>query len=269
MIDWSASLTSLAAIAAVALLYWLASLVKRDVSIVDSAWSLLFLVALVTYLATSHTLGGRALLVLLLVTLWALRLSAHITWRNHGDGEDRRYQAIRRNHEPGFAWKSLYLVFALQGLLAWLVAMPLLAATSGAPPVGLLDYAGMALWTIGMCFEAGADWQLARFKADPDNRGKVMDRGLWRYTRHPNYFGECCLWWGFYLLAAAAGAWWTLLSPLLMTFLLLRVSGVALLEKDIGERRPAYRDYAQHTNAFFPGPRHKPAGALLHREGHS
>lgn len=269
MIDWNASLASLAAIAAVVLLYWLASLVKRDVSIVDSAWSLLFLVALLTYLTSSQTLGSRALPVLLLVTLWALRLSAHIAWRNHGQGEDRRYQAMRRNHDPGFAWKSLYLVFALQGLLAWLVAMPLLAAVSGAPPVGLIDYAGMTLWAIGMGFEVAGDWQLARFRSDPDNHGKVMDRGLWRYTRHPNYFGECCLWWGFYLLAVAAGAWWTLLSPLLITFLLLRVSGVALLEKDIGERRPAYRDYVRRTNAFFPGPVHVPGGDAAHPGGNS
>jgi steroid 5-alpha reductase family enzyme len=253
MIDWSASLNGLAVIAATAALLWLTSLLKRDVSIVDSAWSLLFLLALLTYLATSDTLGSRALLVLALVTLWAVRLSVHITRRNHGNGEDRRYQAMRRNNDPGFAWKSLYLVFGLQGLLAWLIAMPLFAAASGATPVGALDYAGLALWVTGMFFEVTGDWQLARFKAQPANRGKVMDRGLWRYTRHPNYFGECCLWWGYYLLAAAAGGWWTLLSPVLMTFLLLKVSGVALLEQDIGTRRPAYRDYVRRTNAFIPG----------------
>jgi steroid 5-alpha reductase family enzyme len=172
---------------------------------------------------------------------------------------------MRRRNNPGFAWKSLYLVFGLQAILAWLIAMPLMAAVAGATPVGPLDYAGIALWALGMIFEAVGDWQLARFKADPANRGKVMDRGLWRYTRHPNYFGESCLWWGYYLLAVAAGGWWTLFSPVLMTFLLLRVSGVALLEKDIGERRPAYRDYMRRTNAFIPGPVRRDHGDEMSR----
>lgn len=117
-----------------------------------------------------------------------------------------------------------------------------------------LDAPGIALVLFGIVFEAAGDWQLARFKSDPANRGQVMDRGLWRYTRHPNYFGEFCVWWGFYLLAASAGGWGAIVSPLLMSVLLLKVSGVGLLEKDIGERRPAYRDYIAHTNAFFPGP---------------
>jgi steroid 5-alpha reductase family enzyme len=254
MIDWQAYLWSLLAMLTLGLLFWLASLAKRDVSIVDSAWSLLFLVGLAAYIPASAATGPRATLITVLVTVWALRLSAYITWRNWGEGEDRRYQAMRRKHEPGFAAKSLYLVFGLQGLLAWAIALPLVAAVSGSTPLGLLDYAGAALWTLGMFFEVAGDYQLARFKAKPHNRGRVMDQGLWRYTRHPNYFGECCLWWGFYLVAVAAGGWWTLLSPVLMTFLLLRVSGVALLERDISERRPAYRDYMQRTSAFWPRP---------------
>jgi steroid 5-alpha reductase family enzyme len=255
MIEWHAYLWSLLAITMLGLLFWLVSLIRRDVSVVDSAWSLLFLGGLIAYLAASTAPPGpRTALIVALVAVWALRLSAYITWRNWGEGEDRRYQAMRQKHQPGFAVKSLYLVFGLQGLLAWGIALPLAAAVSATGPLNLLDLAGVALWTLGMLFEALGDYQLARFKAQPQNRGRVMDRGLWRYTRHPNYFGECCIWWGFYLLALAAGGWWTLLSPVLMTFLLLRVSGVALLERDIGERRPGYRDYVQRTSAFLPRP---------------
>ena len=146
----------------------------------------------------------------------------------------------------------MYLVFGLQAVLAWAIAMPVFAALDGDTPCNLLDVAGVALWITGMLFEGVGDWQLARFKADPANRGRVLDSGLWRYTRHPNYFGEATLWWGFYLLAAAAGAWWTLFAPLVMTIMLLKVSGVSLLEKDIGARRPAYREYAARTSVFIP-----------------
>jgi steroid 5-alpha reductase family enzyme len=192
------------------------------------------------------------LLVLALAAIWALRLTGYLTWRNHGKPEDRRYRAIRERNEPGFTWKSLYLVFGLQAVLAAIVALPLFGAIASARPWSLLDAAGVLLWLVGFGFEAIGDRQLARFKADPKNRGQVMAQGLWRYTRHPNYFGECCLWWGFFVIALAAGAWWSVLSPLLLTVLLLRVSGVALLERDIAERRPEYRDYILRTSAFLP-----------------
>ena len=258
MFDWTLYLSGLAVISLLMLLAWIVSLLRRDVSIVDSSWSLMFLAMTVVYtvpvwLHGEH--GARALLLLLLVSIWALRLSIYISWRNWGEGEDRRYQAIRRKHEPGFAFKSLYLVFGLQGLLAWFISLPLLAAASGSTALGALDVIAVALWLTGFGFEAVADAQLAAFRANPQNRDKVLDSGLWRYTRHPNYFGECTLWWGFYLLAVAAGGWWSFPAPLLMTFLLLRVSGVALLERDISDRRAAYRDYVQRTNAFIPGPR--------------
>jgi steroid 5-alpha reductase family enzyme len=191
--------------------------------------------------------------VLVFVALWAIRLAGHITWRHRGQPEDHRYQAIRRRNEPHFQWKSLYLVFGLQGVLAWIISLPLLAAIASQRDFGVLDLLGIVLWTTGFLFETVADWQLTRFKSDARNHGRVMDRGLWRYTRHPNYFGEFCVWWGFYLMALAAGGWWSIISPLLMSLLLLRVSGVALLEKDIAERRPAYRDYIARTNAFVPG----------------
>jgi steroid 5-alpha reductase family enzyme len=232
---------------------WLISLSKHNVGIVDSLWSLFFLLATLLYTALLPDSGQRGWLILILVALWALRLSLYITWRNWGEAEDQRYQEIRTNNEPHFAFKSLYIVFALQGVLAWIISIPLLLAVAHPAPLQLLDYAGVLLWLTGMLFEAGGDYQLARFKADPANKGKVMDSGFWRYTRHPNYFGEFCIWWGFYLIAVAAGGWWTIYAPALMTFLLLRVSGVALLEKDIGKRRPAYRDYIARTNAFFPG----------------
>jgi len=232
---------------------WLRSLARRDVSIVDVAWSWLVWVPAAVATAASGTTGSRALPLLVLSLAWALRLSLHLLQRQHGQPEDPRYQAIRARNEPHFAWKSLYLVFALQALLGWVVGWPLHAAAASAAPWQPLDLAGVGLMAFGLGFEAVADAQLARFRREPANRGRVMAQGLWRYTRHPNYFGECCLWWGAWLLAAAAGAWWTVASPLLMTWLLLRVSGVSLLERDIGERRPGYADYVRRTNAFVPG----------------
>jgi steroid 5-alpha reductase family enzyme len=247
-------LEGLAGILAAALLTWLVSVFKHNVASVDSLWSLLFLLAAAIYAAAAPALGPRASLVLVLVAIWSLRLSAHITWRNRGHGEDRRYRAIRARNEPNFAFKSVYLVFALQAGLAWLISLPLLGAILSTGSLGALDLGGAALWLLGMIFETGGDWQLARFKADPGNRSQVMDRGLWRYTRHPNYFGDFCVWWGLYTIAVAAGAWWSIVGPLLMSVLLMRVSGVTLLEQDIGERRPGYTDYIRRTNAFFPGP---------------
>ena len=254
MFDLPVYLSGLAVALLLATATWAISLVKNDVSIVDSVWGLFFLALALVYAVAADAISGRALLVLLLVGIWALRLSAFITWRNWGEAEDARYRAIRARNEPRFAIKSLFIVFLLQGTLAWIISLPLLAAVNSTLQPGLLDGLAVALVLFGILFEAIADMQLAAFKAKPGSAGEVMDRGLWRYTRHPNYFGECCVWWGFYLFAAAAGGWWSVVSPLLMTFLLLRVSGVALLEKDIAGRRPAYRDYIMRTNAFIPGP---------------
>jgi steroid 5-alpha reductase family enzyme len=253
MFDPGIWIAALAGLAVVALGGWLVSLPLRNVSIVDALWSLMFLLAAVIYVHHTPFAGARQWLLLALVSVWALRLSVHITWRNVGHGEDRRYQAIRRNNEPRFAFKSLYIVFGLQALLAWIISLPLLATALSSRPLNLLDAAGVALWLVGFVFEAGGDLQLARFKADARNQGQVMDRGLWRYTRHPNYFGDFCIWWGFYLIACASGGWWSVIGPILMSLLLLKVSGVTLLEKDIGERRPAYADYIRRTNSFFPG----------------
>jgi steroid 5-alpha reductase family enzyme len=244
---------AIAAMLVLVLAGWIASVARRDVSIVDSLWALFFLLGAACYAAVAGP-GERGVLLLALLAVWALRLSGYLTWRNWGEPEDRRYQAIRARNQPGFAWKSLYLVFLLQGVLAFIIAMPLFAAISAQAPLNALDAAGVALWVGGFVFETVADLQLARFKSDPINQGRVLDSGLWRYTRHPNYFGETVLWWGFYLIAAAGGAWWTVFAPLLMTFLLLKVSGVTLLEQNIAERRPGYRHYILSTNAFLPGP---------------
>jgi steroid 5-alpha reductase family enzyme len=238
-----------------AALTWVVSVVKRNVTIVDTLWSLLFVIAAAVYVASADAPSQRAWIVLALVSLWGLRLAAYLAWRNRGHAEDRRYQAIRRRNEPHFALKSLWLIFGFQAVLAWVISLPLAGAVASTAPLGPLDGLGVALWAVGLYFEAVGDWQLARFKSDPANTGKVMDRGLWRYTRHPNYFGDFCVWWGLYLLALSAGAWWSIVGPLIMSFLLRRFSGVRLLERDIGERRPAYAEYVRRTNAFFPGPR--------------
>jgi steroid 5-alpha reductase family enzyme len=248
-------LLALAGALAFGLLGWVVSLAKKDVSIVDGMWSLMFVVSALVYIGQAGAAGPRAWLVLVLLVIWAVRLSGYITWRNWGEQEDYRYQQIRKNNSPNFAFKSLYIVFGLQALLAWFVSLPVLAASSDSAPLAWLDVLGVALWLVGFVFESVGDFQLARFRANPSNQGKVMQSGLWRYTRHPNYFGDFCVWWGFYLIALSAGAWWTLLSPLLMSFLLLKVSGVAMLEKTITSRRPGYAEYIAATNAFFPGPR--------------
>ncbi|KAA9134193.1 DUF1295 domain-containing protein [Marinihelvus fidelis] len=256
MIDWTLYGVVLAALLAFAILAWLFSLVRNDVSIVDSLWSLMILGCAAGYAALAGDISGRGILLLVMAGAWAFRLSAYITWRNHGEGEDRRYRAMRERRGPSFRYSSLYIVFGLQAVLAWVIALPLVAGVASQAPLGWLDLAGVLTWAVGFAFEAIGDAQMARFQGDPANRGEVLDTGLWRYTRHPNYFGECVLWWGFFLLAAGGGAAWTVVSPVLMTLLLLKVSGVSLLEKDIGERRPAYARYVRQTNAFIPGPAH-------------
>lgn len=235
-------------------LLWLLSLRLRNASIVDIWWGPGF--AALACLAYALAERGH-LLVTVLTSVWGLRLGAYLFWRNAGHGEDPRYQAMRRHHGERFPWVSLGTVFALQGVLQWFVALPVLVAQArGAPgELGELARVGTLFFCVGFAFETVGDWQLARFKADPANRGAVMDRGLWRYTRHPNYFGDFCVWWGlFFVCLESSGAVYTLASPLLMSFLLLRVSGVPMLERSIAKRRPGYAEYQRRTNAFFPSP---------------
>jgi steroid 5-alpha reductase family enzyme len=253
--NYSLYLEGLAVMLILAGLTWLLSVIKRDVSIVDSVWSLMILAGAIVYAAGADAYHSRTALILSLLLIWALRLSIHLSWRNWGEPEDRRYRRIRERNSPHFALKSLVIIFVLQALIAWIISLPLWPALTLSSALSLIDMIAVALWLTGMAFESIADWQLARFKADPANQGKVMQHGLWRYSRHPNYFGEALIWWGFYLFAVAVGAWWTLPAPLLMTWLLLKFSGVVMLEEDITERRPAYREYIATTHAFIPGPR--------------
>ncbi len=240
---------------------WIVSLFLRNASIADTCWGLGFVVLAWLYPALIGETGGRSLLIACLVTVWGLRLTAHIYWRGRGQGEDRRYAAMRARHGHAFWWRSLLLVFWLQGALLWFIALPILVAArdDGATLFTATDAAGLLLFCAGLAFEAIGDWQLQAFRADSANRGRVLDRGLWRFTRHPNYFGDALLWWGLYLLAVAApGGWLTVLSPALMTVLLIRVSGVTLLEEGLRASKPGYTEYVANTSAFvpwFPRPR--------------
>jgi len=231
---------------------WAISVPLRDVSVVDSFWSVAVAGTGLAYWLASGAATPRGALAIGLAIVWAVRLAAFVTWRNHGKPEDRRYQEIRARNEPGFAGKSLYLIFGFQALLAFVVGLPLLGAQLGAAPLAWLDALGVGVFVFGLVFESVADQQMAAFQREPRSERGVMDRGLWRYSRHPNYFGEFCLWWGLYLIALAGGAWWSFVGPLLLTFFLLKVSGVALTEKDIAGRRPDYADYIRRTSAFVP-----------------
>ena len=233
---------------------WIASLMLRDSSIVDIFWGAGFVMANWLYFALSDGFAGRQWLLNVLVTVWGLRLSFYILWRNWGKGEDYRYRQMRATAGGRWWWQSYLQVFVLQGFLMWIISIPLLAAQHGATPARLtaLDWIAAGVWAVGFFFEAAGDFQMARFKANPANKGKVLDWGVWRYTRHPNYFGDATQWWAYYLIALAAGGWWTVLSPIIMTVFLLRVSGVTLLEKNLKETKPQYREYIETTSPFIP-----------------
>lgn len=242
-------------------LLWIISLMLKDASIVDIFWGSGFVLSAWIYFAlTPDGFTGRKILISLLTTVWGLRLSIHVFLRNRGKGEDYRYQVWRREAGNAWWWQSLFRVFLLQGLLMWLISIPLLAAQWNAQPAHLtwIDVAAMVAWAVGFFFEAAGDYQLTRFKRDPANKGKVLNKGVWQYTRHPNYFGDAAQWWGYFLFAAATGAYLTVYSPILMTYFLVNVSGVALLEKSM-ENRPGYRSYIESTSAFVPWfPKKKP-----------
>ena len=241
-------------------LLWLVSLALKNASIVDIFWGTGFvIITWVAFLLTPQGYEARKILLCLLVTVWGLRLSLHILVRNWGKPEDFRYQAWRKEAGSAWWWRSFFKVFILQGVLLWAVATPLLAAQVSLQPERLtwLDYAAVLVWLVGFSFEAGGDLQLRRFLKNPANKGKVLQSGFWRYTRHPNYFGDAAQWWAYYLIALAAGGWWTIFSPLLMTTLLMRVSGVTLLEKTLKEEKPGYKEYVETTSEFFPWFPHK------------
>jgi steroid 5-alpha reductase family enzyme len=235
--------------------WWIASVIRKDASIVDIFWG----VGYVLVAGAAWHSGGyrpRQILVAVLVAIWGSRLAIHLAVRNLPHGEDPRYQAMRRRRGASFWWISLFTVFAFQLVLLWVVSLPIQVAMHSSTPTRLtvLDFVGAGVWLVGFVFESIGDLQLRRFKADPANNGEVMDRGLWRYTRHPNYFGDAVLWWGLGLIAVASGHAWALVGPLVMTVLLLRVSGVPLLERRMTRTRPGYEEYVRRTSAFVPMP---------------
>lgn len=251
------ALAGLGVALAAATAVWALSIRLGDASIADVAWGPGFVLVAATWALLTEGWDPRRILVLVLVAAWGLRLALHIRARNRGKGEDPRYRRFRERAGDSFPLRSLATVFWLQALLLWIIAAPLLPALAADRPerLTLLDLLGALLWLTGFLFEAVGDAQLRRFKADPANRGRVLRSGLWRYTRHPNYFGDATLWWGLWCFAAAVpGGAVTAFGPVLMTFLLVRVSGVRLLEEDLGKRKPEYREYVEETNAFVPGP---------------
>jgi steroid 5-alpha reductase family enzyme len=252
----SAMFTAAIAIAVLMLATWSISLPLRNASIVDVVWGLGFVVVAWAVRLQGDTNETRQWILVAMVTVWGLRLAGYLFWRNHGKPEDYRYRAMRKRWGTRFPLVSLVTVFTLQGVLMWIVSLPVqLGQVRDGDGVGVLAAIGVVVWAVGIVFEAVGDVQLARFKADPANEGRVMDLGLWRYTRHPNYFGDACAWWGIGLVAAESGLGaWGLLGSLVMTVLLLKVSGVALLERSLHKRKPEYAAYAARTSAFVPLP---------------
>lgn len=233
---------------------WLISIKIRNVSIVDLFWGFGFVVAAAVYFVLTDGFIVRKILLMSLVAIWGLRLSVYLAWRNLGKGEDFRYRKFRKDFgEHRYWWYSFFSVFLFQGVLMWLISAPLLGGQFYEDHgLGILDFIGIAIWIVGFVFEAGGDIQLARFKANPANKGKVLDTGFWRYTRHPNYFGDAAIWSGYALICLSAGSHIPLLGSVLMTALIVKVSGVALLEKSLTASKPGYQEYVRKTSAFIP-----------------
>ena len=247
-------LTFLVIIAMMTLL-WIVSIYLKNVSIVDMFWGFGFVVAAGMYYFLTDGFETRKLLLLLLVAIWGLRLSIYLAKRNIGKGEDFRYREFRRKYgEHRYWWISYFQTFLLQGILMWLISAPLLGAQyyNTNSSLGILDYAAMTMWLIGFVFEAGGDFQLARFKKNAGNKGKILNTGLWKYTRHPNYFGDSAVWWGYAIFCLAAGSYLPVLGSVLMTALIIKVSGVALLEKSLINQKPGYELYIRQTSSFIP-----------------
>jgi steroid 5-alpha reductase family enzyme len=236
-------------------LLWVVSIFIRNVSIVDIFWGIGFVITCFVYFISTPPHETRNILIMTLVTLWGLRLSIFLAWRNAGKGEDFRYREFRKKYgEKRYWWISFFQTFLLQGLLMWLISAPLLGAQylHQERALGILDFLAVIIWIIGISFEAGGDLQLARFRSNPSNKGKVLNYGFWKYTRHPNYFGDSAVWWAYALFSLSAGSYLPALGSLLMTLLIIKVSGVALLEKSLSEKKPQYREYIEKTSAFIP-----------------
>lgn len=234
---------------------WMISLVRHNVTIADSLWGLGFvLIAWLTFFSSNGFLIRKALLVLL-VSLWGLRLYFHLSTRNRGKDEDPRYAQWRKKHGPNFWLISLFKVFLIQALFQWAIALGLQYGQVSELParLTLFDFAGVIIWTAGFIIESIADWQLSVFMKHPENKGKIMNTGLWRFSRHPNYFGESLIWWGIFVIVLAT-PWgiWTIISPLLITYTLLRITGVSLMEEMEFSNNPDYQKYVSTTSAFIP-----------------
>lgn len=244
-------------IACLMLASWSVSLLRRDASIVDIVWGLGFVVVAWAAKFVTGASGAGNWLLLMMVTVWGLRLAGYLAKRNLGTGEDFRYRAMRRKHGERFAIVSLYSVFGLQGALMFVVSLPVtLGQRDTNAGAGFVVLLGFIVWAIGAYFEVVGDAQLARFKRDPRNTDQIMDQGLWGLTRHPNYFGDCLVWWGLAIVGATQGAGpWALLGAVVMTVLLVRVSGAALLDRLLAKRKPGYAEYMERTSGFIPMPR--------------
>lgn len=236
---------------------WLCSLALKDASIVDRFWGLGFVLIALAIAIVQPTLDGHQMILLAIVAIWGLRLSIYIHLRNQGHPEDPRYQEMRRHHGARFWWYSFFSVFVLQGIIMLIVAMPVIFVMSDSrsfDTVSLFVFLGFLVWLTGFVFEAGGDLQLARFKKNPSNKGKLLTTGLWSLTRHPNYFGDACQWWGFGLFAWGQGltGYLTFIGPIVMTLFIRKVSGVDLLEKSLKAGKPGYENYIASTPPFFP-----------------
>ena len=226
-------------------------------SVVDTAWGIgIALAALAAFLTSiGHGDPGRRALLLAASALWGLRLAVYIGWRNHGKPEDPRYADVLDKASGSKNLYALRMVYLLQAAILWLATVPVQLGMLEKAGVGPLAVAGAVLFAVGFAFESIGDWQLARFKANPARRSQIMDRGLWRYTRHPNYFGDFCMWWG--LFAISAGSWRelpALVGPLLMSFILTRGTGARMTDTRMTASRPQYADYVARTSGFIPLP---------------
>jgi steroid 5-alpha reductase family enzyme len=231
---------------------WLVSIAIRDASIIDAFWGPLFVaIAWVLFAANIDVAGAKHLVVLFLVTAWGLRLVFHLAARNFGMGEDTRYRLWRSHGGPNWWLKSYYRVYLLQGAIALVVATPIVAAFRVTDAPFLINWLGVPIWAMGFVIEATADVQLTRFRARPDSMGQVMQEGLWRHSRHPNYFGDALQWWGLAVFTFSGVTWWSFVGPLAMTLVFLNLSN-EVIERGLIKRRPGYTQYVARTNAFFP-----------------
>lgn len=261
-IIWQLMLEALPVVLMIALANWLVSLYLDRVSTAKYSWSIMLAAATLIYAQSLGSNGPVEVALVIMVVVWALRLAVFLLVRDRNQPEDRRYRMMRKRYSPNFGFKSFYLIFMSQAVLAWLLssifAIVLKTAADSQMQWGIYHYAGVALWTFGLCFEGLADRQLYAFNRQVIKQSHTLSTGLWRYSRHPNYFGECCVWWAWFIFAIPSGDAAVLLAPLLMTVMLARVTGINLVELDIVTRRPDYASYQKSTSILIPMPPPEP-----------